>query len=104
MLSNVSGNTNGLTIPTQFRGDMPATMEGKYDDGSSNAGPSAWTSYQQWDTAFSAYTDDSIKLTSEFVNSLKDGSRVTLTFHFRSGATATYHVTRAGSTVNGTTA
>jgi hypothetical protein len=31
------------------------------------------------------------------------GPRVTLTFHFRSGAQITYHVTRAGSTVTGTT-
>lgn len=103
VLSNASGSTSGLTIPTEFRGDMLATMEAKYDDGS-NAGPASWTSFQQWDTAFSAYTGDSIKLTSEFFNSLKDGSRVTLTFHFWSGARATYHVTKTGSAVTGTTA
>ncbi|WP_311736797.1 hypothetical protein [Streptomyces sp. TLI_185] len=56
-------------------------MEATYDDGG-NAGPASWTPYQQWDTAFTAYTGDSIKLTSEFVNSLKDDSRVSLTFHF----------------------
>ncbi|MEU5592682.1 cellulase family glycosylhydrolase [Streptomyces sp. NPDC020298] len=103
VLSNASGSTSGLTIPTQFRGDQLATMEATYDDGS-NAGPASWTPYQQWDTAFSAYTGDSIKLTSDFVNSLKDDSRVTLTFHFWSGASVTYHVTKAGSTVTGTTA
>ncbi|MDN0200041.1 cellulase family glycosylhydrolase [Streptomyces sp. S.PNR 29] len=103
VLSNVSGSTSGLTIPTRFRGDMLATMEARYDDGG-NAGPADWTPYQQWDTAFSAYTGDSIKLTPEFLGSLKDGSRVTLTFHFWSGAAATYHVTRTGSTVTGTTA
>ncbi|GAA3829251.1 cellulase family glycosylhydrolase [Streptomyces phyllanthi] len=102
VLSNALGSTSGLTIPTQFRGDMLATMEARYDDGS-NAGPASWTSYQQWDTAFSAYTGDSIKLTSEFANSLKDASRVTLTFHFWSGATATYYVTKTGSTVTGRT-
>ena len=78
-------------------------MEAAYDDGG-NAGPASWTSYQQWDTAFSAYTGDSIKLTSDFVNSLKDESRVALTFHFWSGTSVTYHVTKAGSTVTGTTA
>ncbi|MFG2127113.1 cellulase family glycosylhydrolase [Streptomyces sp. NPDC048751] len=103
VLSTASGSTSGLTIPTQFRGDMLATMEAKYDDGS-NAGPASWTSFQQWDTAFSAYTGDSIKLTAEFFNSLRDGSRVTLTFHFWSGATATYHVTKTGGAVTGTTA
>ncbi|WP_342787040.1 endoglucanase [Streptomyces tailanensis] len=57
VLSNASGSTSGLAIPTQFRGDQLATMEAKYDDGG-NAGPADWTSYQQWDTAFSAYTGD----------------------------------------------
>jgi len=89
VLSNTSGNTSGLTIPTRFRGDMLATMEATYDDGT-NAGPASWTSYQQWDTAFTAYTGDSIKLIAEFLDSLKDSSRATLTFHFWSGATATY--------------
>ncbi|WP_323187636.1 cellulase family glycosylhydrolase [Streptomyces sp. NBC_01275] len=102
VLSNTSGSTTGLSIPTQFRGDRLATMEARYDDGS-NAGPASWTPYQQWDTAFSAYTSDSIKLTPEFFTSLKDDSRVTLTFHFWSGDSATYYVTKSGSTVTGTT-
>ncbi|MFI1733244.1 cellulase family glycosylhydrolase [Streptomyces acidicola] len=104
VLSNASGTTSGgMTIPTRFRGDMLATMEARYDDGS-NAGPANWTPYQQWDTAFSAYTGDSIKLTPDFANSLGDGSRVTLTFHFWSGALVTYYVTRTGDTLTGTTA
>ncbi|MFJ1806971.1 MULTISPECIES: cellulase family glycosylhydrolase [unclassified Streptomyces] len=103
VLSNASGSTTGLSIPTDFRGDLLATMEAGYDDGS-NAGPANWTPYQQWDTAFSAYTGDSIKLTSDFVGSLREDSRVTLTFHFWSGGSATYHVTKSGATVTGTTA
>ncbi|WP_371667175.1 cellulase family glycosylhydrolase [Streptomyces sp. NBC_00289] len=102
ILSDASGDTGGLTVPTRFRGDMLATMEANYDDGG-NAGPADWTSYQQWDSAFSAYTGDSIKLTPDFVNSLREDSRVTLTFHFWSGTSVTYHVTRTGSTVTGTT-
>ncbi|MEU6356592.1 cellulase family glycosylhydrolase [Streptomyces sp. NPDC047072] len=102
VLSGATG-TGGLTIPTQFRGDQLATMEARYGDGG-NAGPASWTPYQQWDTAFSAYTDDAIKLTPDFVGSLKDGSPVTLTFHFWSGATVTYHVVRTGDTVTGTVA
>lgn len=103
VLSDASGSTGGLTLPTRFQGDMLATMEARYADGS-NADPADWTPYQQWDTAFSAYTGDSIKLTSDFVASLKDESRVTLTFHFWSGTTVTYHVTKTGGTVTGTTA
>ncbi|MDX3130009.1 cellulase family glycosylhydrolase [Streptomyces europaeiscabiei] len=103
VLSNASGGVGGLTVPTRFRGDMLATMEARYDDGS-NAGPANWTSYQQWDTAFSAYTDDGIKLTAEFFTSLRDNSRVTLTFHFWSGAKVTYYVTKSGSTVTGSAA
>jgi endoglucanase len=103
VLSNASGSTSGLSLPTQFRRDMLATMEARYDDGS-NAGHADWTSYQQWDTAFSAYTGDSIKLTAEFFNALKDGSRVTLTFHFWSGSKVTYYVTKSGGTATGTPA
>ncbi|WP_328869275.1 cellulase family glycosylhydrolase [Streptomyces sp. NBC_00287] len=103
VLSNATGNTSAFSIPTQFRGDILATMEARYEDGT-NAGPANWTSYQQYDTAFSAYTADAIKLTPEFFNSVRDGSRITLTFHFWSGATATYHVTKSGISVTGTTA
>ncbi|WP_308404289.1 cellulase family glycosylhydrolase [Streptomyces sp. ATCC 21386] len=102
-LSAASGSGSGLSVPTRFRGDRLATMEARYDDGG-DAGPASWTPYQQWDTAFSAYTDDSIKLTSEFVTSLREGARVTLTFHFWSGARATYHVTKSGGTVTGSPA
>ncbi|WP_416972999.1 cellulase family glycosylhydrolase [Streptomyces sp. 4F14] len=101
VLADSSGNTGGLTIPTQFRGDQLATMEARYDDGT-NAGPANWTPYQQWDSAFTAYTSDSVKLTADFVNSLRDNARATLTFHFWSGATITYHVLKSGGTVTGT--
>lgn len=103
VLSSASGGTGGLSVPTRFRGDRLATMEARYDDGS-NAGPASWTPFQQWDTAFTAYTDDAVKLTGEFLASLKDGSRVTLTFHFWSGTKVTYHVTRSGGSVTGSPA
>jgi hypothetical protein len=41
-------------------------------------------------------------LTPLFLNSLRDGDTATLVFHFYSGQTATYHVTKNGSTVTGT--
>ncbi|MFD8385989.1 hypothetical protein ACFV2X_47060 [Streptomyces sp. NPDC059679] len=37
-----------------------------------------------------------------FLNALRDTEPVTLTFHFYSGATVTYHVTKSGPSVTGT--
>ncbi|QUQ65476.1 cellulase family glycosylhydrolase [Kutzneria sp. CA-103260] len=101
VLSNASGTTSSFAVPTQFRGDRLATMEAKYVDGS-NAGPANWTSYQQFTTAFSpGYPAGAIALTADFFNATNDNAPVTLTFHFWSGATATYHVTKSGSSVVG---
>jgi endoglucanase len=101
--ANVSSTNGSLTIPTQFHGDLLATMEARYADGS-NAGPTSWTSFQQFDTAFSPdYANGAIVLPAAFFNTVTDGARVTLTFHFWSGATTTYFVTRSGSTVTGST-
>lgn len=43
-------------------------------------------------------------MTTDFLNSLKDDSQVTLTFHSWSGTTVTYQVTKSGNSVTGTTA
>ncbi len=102
LLSNATGNTNGVTIPTQFRGDLLATMEATYADGS-NAGPTNWTPYQEFNEAFSPdYPGNALLLTSKFVNSLRDNAQATLVFHFWSGATVTYRVTKSGGSVTGT--
>ncbi|WP_037682451.1 cellulase family glycosylhydrolase [Streptomyces griseus] len=104
VLSNATGTTGGLTIPTQYRGDQLATMEAKYADGS-NAGPTDWTPYQEFNEAFSPdYPGNGLILTSKFVNSLRDSTQATLTFHFWSGATVTYRVTKSGGSVTGTVA
>ncbi|MFD8864370.1 cellulase family glycosylhydrolase [Streptomyces sp. NPDC059590] len=103
VLSNASGTTGSFTIPTQYRGDVLATMEAKYADGS-NAGQATWTPFQEFNTAFSPdYPGGKTILTSDFLNALRDGAPVTLTFHFWSGATVTYHATKSGSSVTGTT-
>lgn len=94
--------TDSFDIPTRFHGDDLSMMTAVYSDGS-NAGSTSWTPYQEYDTEFLAdYPNDNIVLTSTFLNSLTDGSRVTLTFYFWSGATVTYYVTKSGSTVTGT--
>ena len=95
-LSSTTGSSDGMTIPTRFRGDMLATTAAKCDDGS-NAGPADWADFQQGDASFTAYTDDAIKLTPDFVNSLRDGSRVTLTFHFCRGDVPRHQVGRLGA-------
>ncbi|MFF3376639.1 cellulase family glycosylhydrolase [Streptomyces sp. NPDC002680] len=101
VLSNASGTSSGLVVPTDFRGDELATMEARYADGS-NAGTATWTSYQQFNTTFSPdYPGRAIGLTPAFLGSLTDGAPVTLTFHFWSGTTVTYQVTRSGTTVTG---
>ncbi|EWM10423.1 endoglucanase B [Kutzneria sp. 744] len=100
-LSAATGTTSSFTVPTQFRGDVLATMEAKYADGT-NAGPANWTSYQQFNSAFAPhYADNGIVLTADFFKAVNDNAPVTLTFHFWSGATVTYHVTKSGSAVTG---
>ncbi|MGK3944300.1 cellulase family glycosylhydrolase [Streptomyces caeruleatus] len=102
VLSNSTGTTDSFTIPTQYRGDALATMEAKYADGS-NAGPTTWTPYQEFNQSFSPdYPGGTVVLTPAFLNALREGEAVTLTFHFYSGATVTYHVTRAQGSVTGT--
>ncbi|GAB2961608.1 cellulase family glycosylhydrolase [Saccharothrix stipae] len=104
VLSAATGTTASFVIPTAFRGDLLATMEAKYDDGT-NAGPHDWTSFKEYDRAFTPnYTDGHTTLTPEFFAAVKDDSRVTLTFHYWSGDKVTYYVTKSGTAVTGTTA
>ncbi|WP_458248944.1 cellulase family glycosylhydrolase [Streptomyces sp. MAI_2237] len=103
-LSDATGTTGGLTVPARFNGDLLATMESTYADGS-NAGNTSWTPYQEFDVAFSPdYPGNAITLNADYLNALRDGAQATLTFHFWSGATVTYHLTRSGSSVTGTVA
>jgi endoglucanase len=100
--ANATGTTASFAIPTAFRGDLLATMEAKYADGS-NAGPHNWTSFKEFDRAFAPnYATGVTTLTPEFFAEVNDNARVTLTFHYWSGATVTYHVTRSGGAVTGT--
>jgi endoglucanase len=102
VLTSATGTTAAFSIPTTFRGDLLATMEAKYADGS-NAGPHNWTSFKEFDRAFAPnYSTGATTLTPEFFAEVNDNARVTLTFHYWSGATVTYYVTRSGSSVTGT--
>jgi endoglucanase len=101
-LADAAGTTDtAFGIPTDFRGDVPATMEARYADGS-NAGPADWTPFQEFGSSFAPdFAGHALDLTPGFLTSLKDGVPATLTFHFWSGATVTYHVTRTGTAVSG---
>ncbi|MBT2469278.1 cellulase family glycosylhydrolase [Streptomyces sp. ISL-66] len=101
-VSDAAGTTGSFSVPTQYRGNDLATMHATYADGT-NAGPTDWTPFQEFNKAFSPdYANGTIVLTPEFLGALRDGEPATLVFHFYSGATATYHVTKSGSSVTGT--
>lgn len=101
VLRAASGTTGSFAIPTSFTGDLLATMEATYADGS-NAGPQNWTSYKEFDVTFRPdYAAGTITLTPELFAEVNDGT-VHLTFHFWSGDVVTYTLTRTGTTVTGT--
>ncbi|MFD2793024.1 cellulase family glycosylhydrolase [Promicromonospora vindobonensis] len=100
VLRDASGTTAAFAIPTSFTGDLLATMEARYADGS-NAGPQSWTSYKEFDVTFAPdYAAGAITLTPEFFAEVNDGT-VHLTFHFWSGETVRYTLTKTGSTLTG---
>jgi hypothetical protein len=100
VLQDATGTTSGLNISTAFYGDRLATMEAVYADGT-NAGPHPWTSYKEFNRAF-APGNGQITLKQDFFAEVNDNSTVTLTFHFWSGETVTYTLTRSGTTITGT--
>jgi len=102
VLSDATGTSTGLNIPTEFKGDNLATMESKYADGT-NAGPASWTPFQEFGYGFIYdYEAGTIILKPEFLDTLKEGEPVTLTFHWWGSDNITYTVTKTGTTVTGT--
>ncbi|MDA1362392.1 cellulase family glycosylhydrolase [Glycomyces luteolus] len=101
VLSDATGTTS-LTIPTQFNGDRIEQMEAHYADGS-NAGPAEWTPYQESNVSWLPnYSGGTITVPASFVNAIRDGEPVTITYHFWGGDSVDYTVTKNGSTVTGT--
>ena len=101
-LAAATGTTDAFAIPAVFTGDLLATMEAVYANGSGNAGPQNWTSYKQFGVAFNPdYAAGTVALPAAFFAEVTDATPVTLTFHFWSGTTLTYTVTRNGSAVTG---
>jgi endoglucanase len=101
VLADAAGTTDAFAIPADFHGDQLATMEATYADGT-NAGPHNWTPFKEFGRAFSPdYAAGGIALTPAFFAEVADGAAVTLAFHFWSGETVTYTVTRSGTAVTG---
>ncbi|MGI5186926.1 cellulase family glycosylhydrolase [Promicromonospora sp. CA-289599] len=101
-VEDAAGTNESLVIPATFNGNQLATMESVYDDGT-GAGFHDWTTFPEfWDDFRPDYEDGTITLTKRYLDSLKDGEPVSLTFHLRSGQTLQYTVTRSGSAVTGT--
>jgi endoglucanase len=101
VLAGADGTTDSFVIPAAFNGDLLATMEARYADGS-NAGPQDWTSFKEFDWTFAPdYQANELTLRPAFFDEVNDDAPVTLTFHFWSGATVEYTVTKSGTTVTG---
>jgi aryl-phospho-beta-D-glucosidase BglC (GH1 family) len=102
VLEDADGTTESLVIPATFNGDRVATMEAIYADGT-NAGPEDWTPYKQFGYAFSPdHEAGQITMPAEFFAATRENATINLTFHFWSGETLAYTLTRSGTTVTGT--
>jgi endoglucanase len=107
LIKDSTGTTSNFTIPLQYNGDLLKTMEAKYVDDGSNAGPQNWTSFKEFGYAFGPnYQDNLVTFPNgneRFFKELNDKREVELTFHFWSGETVKYFITKDGDTVIGTT-
>ena len=90
-LSSISGGA-ALSIPTVFNGDVLATIESRYADGS-NAGPVGWSAFPFWGSDFHPdYTNNAIVLSSGFLSSAPVNSVINFKFYFWSGKVLTYQI------------
>lgn len=81
-----------LLIPTAFNGDVLATIESKYADGT-NAGPVGWSAFPFWGSDFHPdYANHAIILSKSFFSGAPSGSIVNLAFYFWSGKVLTYQI------------
>jgi endoglucanase len=90
-LSTAAGMTSGdLVIPTEFNGDLLATMEARRADGSP-AGPANWTVFKEWGVFVPNYTSNTITVSDDFFKGEPAGT-IDLKFHFWSGRVASYQL------------
>lgn len=94
VLKPTQGITTNFYIPTIFNGDRLATMEAIYMKGD-NAGPQNWTSFKEYNHCFKPiYETNLIQITADFFKEVKEQEAIKLRFHFWSGETMDYLVTK----------
>jgi endoglucanase len=107
VIKDSMGTTSNFTIPLQYNGDQLKTLEAKYVDDGSNAGPQNWTSFKEFGYAFGPNYEDNLVTfpngNERFFKELNDKREVELTFHFWSGETVKYFITKDGDNIIGTT-
>lgn len=85
-------NGGEVSIPTTFNGDVLATIESRYADGS-NAGPVGWSAFPFWGSDFHPdYANNAIVLSSGFFSGAPINSVINFKFHFWSGKVLSYQV------------
>lgn len=85
-------NGGEVSIPTVFNGDVLATIESRYADGT-NAGPVGWSAFPFWGSDFHPdYANNAIVLSSGFFSGAPINSVINFKFHFWSGKVLNYQV------------
>lgn len=85
-------NGGEVSIPTAFNGDVLATIESRYADGS-NAGPVGWSAFPFWGSDFHPdYANNAIVLSSGFLSSAPANSVINFKFYFWSGKVLSYQM------------
>ncbi|WP_245823422.1 cellulase family glycosylhydrolase [Metabacillus halosaccharovorans] len=107
VLSDSQGTISDFTIPLQYNGNLLKTMEATYVDDGSPAGPQNWTAFKQFGYVFAPNYEDNLLTfpygNDRFFKEINDQREVELTFHFWSGETVKYTVTKDGEQVVGKT-
>ncbi|WP_394184973.1 cellulase family glycosylhydrolase [Metabacillus halosaccharovorans] len=107
VLSDSQGTISDFTIPLQYNGNLLKTMEAAYTDDGSPAGPQNWTAFKQFGYVFAPNYEDNLLTfpygNDRFFKEINDQREVELTFHFWSGETVKYTVTKDGEQVVGKT-
>jgi endoglucanase len=85
-------NGGAVSIPTVFNGDVLATIESRYADGS-NAGPVGWSAFPFFGSDFHPdYANNAIVLSSTFLSSAPSNSTINFKLYFWSGKVLTYQI------------
>lgn len=97
-LSSGQSVGSNFEIPVKFNGSNLSTLEAVYSDGS-GAGPQNWTTYKEYDYAFSVdYNANKVIIKDKFFAEANDG-KITFKLHFQSGEVLQYSIMKIGKTI-----